>query len=117
MRHKLYLLSLAILALAGLDASAADTNARDFFGAPDGTTLGILYVPVVRAVSNLRVNALAYRHVWFTNACGTLCTPQFVVPVSDTHVRLPGAAALAASTRMPSTRSRACRRTARRTAP
>ena len=93
MTRRLYLSSLAVLAFASLDAGAADTNARDFFSAPDGTTLGILYVPVVRAGSDLKVNALAYRHVWFTEACGTLCTPQFVIPVSDTHVRPPGAAA------------------------
>jgi hypothetical protein len=104
MTRKHYLPPLVVLALAGADAGAADTNARDFFSAPDGTTLGILYVPVVRADAfrastgkvpgtDLQVNALAYRHVWFTEVCGTLCTPQFVVPVSDTHVRPPGAAA------------------------
>lgn len=104
MTRKLYLPPLVVLALAGADVGAADTNARDFFSAPDGTTLGILYVPVVRAdafrasrgnvpETNLQVNALAYRHVWFTEACGTLCTPQFVVPASDTRVRAPGAAA------------------------
>lgn len=104
MPRKPSLPALALLALASLDAGAADTNARDFFSAPGGTTLGILYVPVVRADAyragagkvpdtDLQVNALAYRHVWFTDACGTLCTPQFVVPVSDTHVRTPGAAA------------------------
>lgn len=104
MTRTLFLPTLAVLALAGADAGAADTNARDFFAAPDGTTLGIVYAPVVRADgyraggakvpdTDLQVNALVYRHVWFTDACGTLCTPQFVVPVSDTHVRPPGAAA------------------------
>jgi hypothetical protein len=94
----------ALLALASLDAGAADTNARDYFSAPDGTSLGIVYVPVVRADAyrtsagklpdtDLQVNALVYRHVWFTEACGTLCTPQFVIPVADTHVRTPGAGA------------------------
>lgn len=89
-------------ALLPLAAQAADMNARDFFSAPSGTQLGVLYLPTNRAndfhgpadrtaKADLEVNALAYRHVLFTDACGTLCTPQFIVPYVDIDARLPGA--------------------------
>ncbi|MBX7276791.1 transporter [Pseudomonas sp. ERGC3:05] len=85
-----------------LDSQAADLNARDFFSAPPGTSLGVLYLPATRAgnfhgpadttgKADLRVNALAYRQVYFTDACGTLCTPQVIVPFADINARLPGA--------------------------
>ncbi|EEG08589.1 transporter [Pseudogulbenkiania ferrooxidans] len=85
-------------------ASAADTNARDFFSAPPGTSLGVLYLPVTQADSfhsragdvgpaDLKVEAVAYRHVWFSDICGTLCTPQFIVPAAHIEARLPGSAA------------------------
>ncbi|ANF86384.1 protein QbdB [Pseudomonas antarctica] len=85
-----------------LDSQAADLNARDFFSAPPGTSLGALYLPATRAgnfhgpadttgKADLRVNALAYRQVYFTDACGTLCTPQVIVPFADINARLPGA--------------------------
>jgi hypothetical protein len=98
LRHAL--LGCALLPLA---AQAADMNARDFFSAPSGTQLGVLYLPTNRAndfhgpadasgKAELEVNALAYRHVLFTDACGTLCTPQFIVPYVDIDARLPDAA-------------------------
>ena len=88
--------------LLGLDSQAADLNARDFFAAPPGTSLGVLYLPATRAgdfhgpadstgKADLRVNAVAYRQVYFTDACGTLCTPQFILPFADINARLPGA--------------------------
>ena len=40
---------LGIQLLLGAEAGAADLNARDFFGAPAGTTLGVLYLPATRA--------------------------------------------------------------------
>src|SRR5690606_36734690 len=40
--------------------------------------------------ADLEVNALAYRQVFFTDACGTVCTPQFIVPYLDIDSRLPG---------------------------
>lgn len=94
------------LLLAGtllcLDSQAADLNARDFFSAPPGTQLGVFYLPTTRAgefhgpadstgKAELKVNAVAYRQVYFTDACGTLCTPQFIVPFADINARLPGA--------------------------
>ena len=96
--------TLAALAcgLLSLQAGAADLNARDFFGAPAGTSLGVLYLPATRAgdfhgpadstgKAELKVNAVAYRQVFFTDLCGTLCTPQFIVPFADIDARLPGA--------------------------
>ena len=95
--------TLALLGgLSSLHASAADLNARDFFGAPSGTSLGVLYLPASRASdfhgpadstgkADLKVNAVAYRQVFFTDLCGTLCTPQFIVPFADINARLPGA--------------------------
>ncbi|WP_248749727.1 transporter [Pseudomonas sp. MWU15-20650] len=85
-----------------LDSQAADLNARDFFGAPPGTSLGVLYLPATRAgdfhgpadttgKADLSVNAVAYRQVYFTDACGTVCTPQFILPFADINARLPGA--------------------------
>lgn len=85
-----------------LDTQAADLNARDFFSAPAGTTLSVLYLPATRAgdfrgpadstgKADLKVNAVAYRQVYFTDACGTLCTPQFILPFADIDARLPGA--------------------------
>lgn len=80
---------------------AADTNARDFFAAPSGTQLGLLYLPTTTAnrfngqagddrSASLDTRALVYRHVLFTDACGTLCTPQFIVPLADIEAKLPG---------------------------
>ena len=96
--------TLTALACASLSlqAGAADLNARDFFGAPSGTSLGVLYLPATRAgdfhgpadstgKAELKVNAVAYRQVFFTDLCGTLCTPQFIVPFADIDARLPGA--------------------------
>ncbi|MDF0731381.1 transporter [Pseudomonas entomophila] len=84
------------------NAQAADFNARDFFSAPAGTSAAIVYLPVTRANefrgangsdkhADLSVNALVYRQIWFSDLCGTLCTPQFVVPYVDIDARLPGA--------------------------
>lgn len=96
--------TLAALAcgVLSLQVGAADLNARDFFGAPAGTSLGVLYLPATRAgdfhgpadstgKAELKVNAVAYRQVFFTDLCGTLCTPQFIVPFADIDARLPGA--------------------------
>lgn len=77
---------LGIPLLLGAEAGAADLNARDFFGAPAGTTLGVLYLPATRAhefhgpadrngKAELKTNAMAYRQVFFSDICGTLCTP------------------------------------------
>ncbi|WP_375741363.1 transporter [Pseudomonas boanensis] len=93
------LLGCTLLPAAG---QAADMNARDFFSAPVGTQLGVVYLPTNRAndfhgpadangKAELEVNALAYRHVFFSDICGTLCTPQFIVPFVDIDARLPGA--------------------------
>lgn len=96
-------LALALAAsLAPFAVQAADLNARDFFSAPAGTSLGVLYLPTLRAnefrgangrddKADLTVDALAYRQVWFSEICGTLCTPQFIVPLVDIDARLPGA--------------------------
>ena len=95
-------LTVLCASLFSLDSQAADLNARDFFAAPPGTRLGVLYLPATRASdfhgpadstgkADLRVNAVAYRQVYFTDACGTLCTPQFILPFADISARLPGA--------------------------
>ena len=92
---------LGIPLLLGAEAGAADLNARDFFGAPAGTTLGVLYLPATRAhefhgpadrngKAELKTNAMAYRQVFFSDICGTLCTPQFIIPFVDIDARLPG---------------------------
>ena len=77
-------ITLALTAtLASLSLNAADLNARDFFAAPAGTSLGVLYLPATRAgdfhgpadstgKAELRVNAMAYRQVFFSDLCGTL---------------------------------------------
>ena len=99
LRHLPLLLGGTLLCL---DSQAADLNARDFFSAPSGTSLGVLYLPGTRAQdfrgpadstgkADLKVNAIAYRQVYFTDACGTLCTPQFILPFADIDARLPGA--------------------------
>lgn len=99
LRHLPLLLGGTLLCL---DSQAADLNARDFFGAPSGTSLGVLYLPATRAQdfrgsadstgkADLKVNAMAYRQVYFTDACGTLCTPQLILPFTDIDARLPGA--------------------------
>ncbi|WP_460415132.1 transporter [Pseudomonas sp. microsymbiont 2] len=90
------------LTLAWAHGQAADLNARDFVSAPVGTSLGVAYLPLTRAndyhgaadstgKADLSVNAFAYRQLWFSDICGTLCTPQFIVPYVDTQARLPGA--------------------------
>lgn len=33
---------------------------------------------------------MAYRQVFFSDICGTLCTPQFIIPFVDIDARLPG---------------------------
>jgi len=88
--------------LVAVNSQAADTNARDFFSAPAGTQVGVLYVPSTRAEeyrsststfhdADLSVDALAYRHIWFTDLCGTLCTPQVILSGAHVKARLPGA--------------------------
>lgn len=85
---------------ASLPGHAADTNARDFFSAPVGTSLGVLYLPVTWAGSfhsasgkdnhaRLNVEALAWRQLWFSDVCGTLCTPQFIIPAAHVKTTLP----------------------------
>lgn len=92
-----------IAGVASGACQAADLNARDFFTAPVGTTLGVFYVPMTRdntyhgsadttGKADLKVNAFAWRQLIFTDVCGTLCTPQFIVPLIDVEARLPGAA-------------------------
>ncbi|WP_160286953.1 transporter [Pseudomonas knackmussii] len=97
--------SLSLCALGALSlghAQAADLNARDFVTAPVGTTVGVTYLPLTRSEdfhgdadangkADLKVNALAYRQLWFSDICGTLCTPQFIVPYADIEARTPGA--------------------------
>lgn len=93
------LLALAPLALAA-PAHAADLNARDFVSAPVGTVLGVGYLPMTRASefhgpgssgkADLAVNAFAWRQLIFTDLCGTLCTPQFIVSYADIDIRTPG---------------------------
>ncbi|KPA98703.1 MULTISPECIES: transporter [Pseudomonas] len=89
-------------ALGSTGTQAADLNARDFVSAPVGTTLGVFYLPMTRdndyhgranstGRADLNVNALAWRQLIFTDICGTLCTPQFIVPFADIDARLPGA--------------------------
>jgi hypothetical protein len=100
MRHFKCLMPLA-LSSACLDLQAADLNARDFVSAPSGTTVGVAYLPVTRAheyhgpgdvngKARLAVDAFAYRQLWFTDVCGTLCTPQFIVPYASIKTRGPG---------------------------
>ena len=94
-------LSSAAVVCGGVEA--ADLNARDFVSAPVGTSVGVAYLPLVRAndyhgaadstgKADLAVNVFAYRQLWFSDICGILCTPQFVVSYVDTEARLPGAA-------------------------
>lgn len=91
-----------LAALAMAHSQAADLNARDFFSAPVGTSLGVAYLPITRASSyhgpadstgkaDLSVNAFAYRQLWFSDICGTLCTPQFIIPYADIQGHMPGA--------------------------
>ncbi|MBF8729994.1 transporter [Pseudomonas guariconensis] len=102
MHHRRTCALLLPLTLAWPDAQAADLNARDFVTAPVGTSLGVAYLPLTRSgdyhgagddngKADLSVNAFAYRQLWFSDICGTLCTPQFIVPYVDTEARLPGA--------------------------
>lgn len=107
MKRTLFRLAPAALAVLGAvqcgTALGADTNARDFFSAPNGALVGVVYLPMLRADefdstagktpdADLKVNALVYRHVWFKEVGGTLITPQFVVPLVNIDLRLPGAA-------------------------
>lgn len=79
---------------------AADLNARDFYSAPSGTQVGLVYLNDDRSThfhgkgannAKLRASSVAYRHVFFTDICDTLCTPQFILPAVDLKLELPGA--------------------------
>lgn len=100
-RHA-YLLLLSLVILTCSSVQAADLNARDFVSAPVGTSVGVAYLPLIRSNdfhgvadrngdADLSVNVFAYRQLWFSDICGTLCTPQFVLSYVDTEARLPGA--------------------------
>lgn len=106
MNRNFFLFAPTALAILGVGHSGmalgADTNARDFFTAPDGASADVIYLPMVRSDAfnnsagkvpdtNLDVNALVYRHIWFKDVGGTMITPQFVVPLVNTDLRLPGA--------------------------
>lgn len=99
---KAFTLSL-FLTLPIVPIEAADLNARDFLTAPVGTSVGVLYLnhessdrfegPAdVDNRASLDVNAAAFRQLWFSDVCGTLCTPQFILPFVEVDARLPGAA-------------------------
>lgn len=89
------------LALAAPYTQAADLDARDFVSAPVGTSVGVLYLDNEHAdtyhgsadtsgEADLNVDSLAYRQLWFSDVCGTLCTPQFILPLVDVEARQPG---------------------------
>ncbi|WP_018717073.1 transporter [Arhodomonas aquaeolei] len=90
----------ALFALAARPASAIDTNARDYIWAPPGTQVSLVYLnPYMKAGSyradddgvpgsSLDASAVALRHAVFTDACGVLCTPQFVLPYQRTELEI-----------------------------
>ena len=94
-------------ALTVSSAQASDLNAKDFYAAPDGTQLDVLYLPNVWADKyktkdgdidgSLSADVLVWRHVLFTDMCGTLCTPQFVIPLMRTNIELPGSDSMSSS--------------------
>jgi len=96
-----YLMLLPLAAVTCSSVQAADLNARDFVSAPVGTSVGVAYLPLIRSNkfhgvadrngdADLSVNVFVYRQLWFSDICGTLCTPQFVLSYVDTEARLPG---------------------------
>ncbi|WP_457978185.1 transporter [Ectopseudomonas composti] len=100
--RRAYLVLLSLVAMTCSSIQAADLNARDFVSAPVGTSVGVAYLPLIRSNNfhgvadrngdaDLSVNVFAYRQLWFSDICGTLCTPQFVLSYVDTEARLPGA--------------------------
>lgn len=99
--RRAYLVLLSLVAMTCSSIQAADLNARDFVSAPVGTSIGVAYLPLIRSNNfhgaadrngdaDLSVNVFAYRQLWFSDICGTLCTPQFVLSYVDTDARLPG---------------------------
>ncbi len=99
--RRAYLVLLSLVAMTCSSVQAADLNARDFVSAPVGTSIGVAYLPLIRSNNfhgaadrngdaDLSVNVFAYRQLWFSDICGTLCTPQFVLSYVDTDARLPG---------------------------
>lgn len=99
--RRAYLVLLSLVAVTCSSIQAADLNARDFVSAPVGTSVGVAYLPLIRSNNfhgvadrngdaDLSVNVFAYRQLWFSDICGTLCTPQFVLSYVDTDARLPG---------------------------
>ncbi|MAK92504.1 MAG: protein QbdB, partial [Oleibacter sp.] len=90
----------SISCLSAMNSQASDLNAKDFYSAPDGTQLDVLYMPNVWADkyktadadldAHLSADVLVWRHVLFTDICGTMCTPQFVIPLTRTNIELPG---------------------------
>ena len=86
------LVALACAAGAG-HATATENNARDYFSAPEGTKLGVLYFADIRAdsayakgneiASNLafKGQAALMRWVYMDNCFGLLCNLQLIVPV------------------------------------
>lgn len=101
--RRAYLVLLSLVAMTCSSIQAADLNARDFVSAPVGTSIGVAYLPLIRSNNfhgaadrnrdaDLSVNVFAYRQLWFSDICGTLCTPQFVLSYVDTDARLPGSA-------------------------
>ncbi|NTY90395.1 transporter [Pseudomonas putida] len=90
-----------IAIIASFNTFAADMNARDFIAAPDGTVLSAYYLSYSHS-TNFRgdgdtyknakatVTAFAFRQVLYTDLCGVICTPQFVIPYVDIDSRSPG---------------------------
>lgn len=85
--------ALALVATLGNHAVATENNARDYFSAPEGTKLGILYFVDIRAdqayasgneiASNLgfRGQAALLRWVYMDKCFDLLCNLQLIVPV------------------------------------
>ncbi len=93
--------------LLGAEAGAADLNARDFFGAPAGTTLGVLYLPATRAhefhgpadrngKAELKTNAVAYRQVFFSDIAALSARRSSSFPSSTSMRACPAASGIPA---------------------
>ncbi|WP_106477975.1 transporter [Phytohalomonas tamaricis] len=101
--NRTYLVSIPFTALVYLSEysyAAGTIDARDFIAAPPGTAVSVLYYghqsahdfagAPPRGKENLEVNSLLYRQVWYSDVCGNLCTPQFILPYADINLRMPG---------------------------
>lgn len=97
MKQRIFAVSVLVVVSIDYSYGAGNTNARDFYTLPSGASFTAVYSDATVSKNyysdypdgdeSLNVNSLLFRQVWWTEACGMLCTPQILIPYADIAIR------------------------------